>query len=80
MLVQSIPPFLAQVRRQDNEITERERERERVYSRNGREHALVQAEEKVGNLGATDRGLGEGLHETEVAEIANIGAARMGEG
>lgn len=56
------------------------REREKLYSRNGREHALIQAKEKVGNLGAADRGLGEGLHETEVAEIADIGAAGMGEG
>ena len=44
-----------------------------------RKGALEEAEEKVRDLGAADRGLSKGLHETKVREIANVGAASVGE-
>lgn len=48
--------------------------------RDGGEHALVQAEQDVGDLGATDRGLSEGLHEAEVGKVADEAAAGVREG
>ncbi|KAJ8120267.1 hypothetical protein O1611_g10409 [Lasiodiplodia mahajangana] len=71
-LCQFSPADKARAKNKDN--------KEGSYSRNGGEHALEEAKEKVGNLGATDRGLGEGLHETEVGEIADVGAAGVREG
>lgn len=46
---------------------------------NGGEHALVQAEEQIGDLGAADGGLREGLDQRKVGQITNEGAAGVGE-
>lgn len=48
--------------------------------RNSGEHALVQTEEQVGYLGAADAGLAQHLHEAEVGEVTDEGAARVAEG
>lgn len=48
--------------------------------RNGGEHALVEAEENVGDLAATNAGLTEHLHQTKVGEVADEGASLVGEG
>lgn len=52
----------------------------RTHVRDGGEHALVQAEKQIRDLGPTDTGLAEDLHETEVAEVADVGAASVREG
>lgn len=48
--------------------------------RDGGKHALVEAEQQVGEIGATDRRLGESLHETKVGQVTQERAAGMGEG
>jgi hypothetical protein len=45
----------------------------------GGEHGLVEAEEESGDLGRTDGGSVEDVHETEVLEVANVGVG-TGEG
>ena len=48
-------------------------------ARDGSEHALVETEEDVGDLGAADAGLAQHLHETKVGEVSDVGAAGVGE-
>ena len=48
--------------------------------RDGCEHALVEAEQDVGDLAAANAGVTENLHETKVGEVTDEGAALMGEG
>lgn len=53
---------------------------ERKYVRDSSEHALIEAEKKVRDLAAANAWLGEGLHETKVGEVADVGASGVGEG
>ena len=48
-------------------------------ARDGSEHALVDAEQDVGDLGATDAGLGQHVHQAKVGEVSDVGAAGVGE-
>lgn len=52
----------------------------RLDIRNRGEHALVQTKEQVRDLGASHTGLTQDLHEAEVGQIANEGAAGVAEG
>jgi hypothetical protein len=51
-----------------------------VNARDGGEHALVEAEQKIRDLGTTNTGLAQDLHETEVAQVADESAARVRKG
>lgn len=48
--------------------------------RDGSEHALVQAEQDVGQLGAAHAGLAQHLHQSKVGKVTDEGASRVGEG
>lgn len=48
--------------------------------RDGGEHALVQAEQQVRDLGAADAGLAQDLHEAEVGQVTDEGAASVTKG
>lgn len=51
-----------------------------VYSRNGSEHALVEAEQNIRELRRADGGLGDDILETKVRHVAKEDGAGVREG
>lgn len=50
------------------------------YSRDGGEHALVDGEQQIGDLGAPNRGSAQDIAESNVIEVADKLASRVRKG